>query len=479
MKRINMKRVLVLCLLFLGYDMFAQTNLEKVQAQIEKGNFMNAHEMIENFLEDNNLSNTEKEVLKFEHERMDRISKDFNKTETDILQFLEKYYPGITSKDLEKWEKNKKLEFKYINGKKLYFNRAARNLFLLDEEAKAVKEKVDGISVNSLQLFLSKYIPKVIEKGKSKNNTLVNPVKITLNYTLTVDANAVPEGEVIRCWLPYPKETNRRQKDVKLLSINSNNYVISNDKNLQRSIYLEKVTEKDKPTVFNAEFEYSASAEYNKIEPERIKAYNKETELYKHFTSQVFPHIMFSDKIKELSNEIIGEEKNPFYIAKKIFTWIDKNIPWAGAREYSTIYNIPEYVIDNKHGDCGQVSLLFITLCRYNGIPAKWQSGWMLHPGDVNLHDWAEFYLEGYGWLPVDQSFGITKSEDENVNYFYLGGMDSYRLIVNDDISAPLFPAKLYPRSETVDFQRGEVEWRGGNLYFDKWDYNMNVKYSE
>jgi hypothetical protein len=24
-----------------------------------------------------------------------------------------------------------------------------------------------------------------------------------------------------------------------------------------------------------------------------------------------------------------------------------------------------------------------------------------------------------------------------------------------------------------VDLQRGEVEWRGGNLYFDKWEWNL------
>ncbi len=120
-----------------------------------------------------------------------------------------------------------------------------------------------------------------------------------------------------------------------------------------------------------------------------------------------------------------------------------------------------------------------MTLCRYNGIPAKWQSGWMLHPPEINLHDWGEIYFEGFGWVPVDQSFGLQESNDENVKYFYLGGMDPYRLIVNDDISTPFYPAKIYPRSETVDFQRGEVEWRGGNLYFDKWNYKMNVQYSE
>ena len=152
-----------------------------------------------------------------------------------------------------------------------------------------------------------------------------------------------------------------------------------------------------------------------------------------------------------------------------------------------------QYVIDNKHGDCGQVGLLFITMARYAGIPAKWQSGWMLHPGDVNLHDWAEAYYEGIGWVPVDQSFGHVydraymkdaANEEEgrkaaeandDVYHFYTRGLDAYRYIVNDDYSGDFFPAKIHPRSETVDFQRGEVEWKGENLYFGRWKYKMEV----
>ena len=40
-------------------------------------------------------------------------------------------------------------------------------------------------------------------------------------------------------------------------------------------------------------------------------------------------------------------------------------------------------------------------------------------------------------------------------------------MIVNDDFSQRLFPTRIFPRSETVDFQRGEVDWRGGNIYFN------------
>ena len=46
-------------------------------------------------------------------------------------------------------------------------------------------------------------------------------------------------------------------------------------------------------------------------------------------------------------------------------------------------------------------------------------------------------------------------------------------LIFNDAISQPFYPAKMFPRSETVDLQKGEVEWRGGNLYFDRWEWEL------
>ena len=102
----------------------------------------------------------------------------------------------------------------------------------------------------------------------------------------------------------------------------------------------------------------------------------------------------------------------------------------------------------------------------------------MLHPGEINLHDWCEVYYEGVGWVPLDQSFEEQDSKDTDIRSFYVSGIDGYRLVVNDDYTKPLFPAKIYPRSETLDFQRGEMEWRGGNIYFNKWKYNMKAVYS-
>jgi transglutaminase-like putative cysteine protease len=118
-------------------------------------------------------------------------------------------------------------------------------------------------------------------------------------------------------------------------------------------------------------------------------------------------------------------------------------------------------------------------MVRYKGIPVRWQSGWKVPPGAKNLHDWCEVYYEGTGWVPVDVSYGLQYSKNQNVREFFISGIDSYRLIVNDGIAGRLFPEKKFPRSEPFDFQRGEVESNGGNLYFDKWDYDMEIIYDK
>ena len=206
--------------------------------------------------------------------------------------------------------------------------------------------------------------------------------------------------------------------------------------------------------------------------------YDTTTVLYRTYTGERDQHIRFTPRLRQLAAELTAGEEHPLRKARLLFQWVNDHFPWASAREYSTIDHIPEYVLTNRHGDCGQATLLFLTLCRLCGIPSHFQSGFMLHPGEWNLHDWGEIYFEGVGWVPVDQSFGVpTFARNEEEHWFFLGGIDAWRWIVNNDYGMPLDPEKRYPRSETVDFQRGEVEWAGGNLYFDQWDYDLKIDY--
>jgi len=456
---------------------FLLSACSSIDEKIEKGQYQMAVKQINKAIGSGELTALERIELEEKADILHRIELDFNKSREDVLDYIKNYYPELSDAQMRSWEESNALENMIINGEKRYFARSHANLFRIDKAAKAKKIEKDGEQKSNTESFLEHYIPEVLDKAQKTGEILGDPVKMKFKYTLTVDADAVPEGEIIRCWLPFPREGDPRQQDVKLLFASQDDYILAPNSQAHRTVYMQKPAVAGEESKFEIEFSTTNRPRWVDLENAEIKAYNKSNEEYKKYTAERDPHLLFTPSVKALSEKIVGDEKDPYQIAKKIFNYISDNYPWAGAREYSTLENIPDYVIANHHGDCGQVTLLFMVLCRYNGIPARWESGWMLHPGSKNLHDWGLVYFEGPGWVSVDQSFGRQELEGKNAKEFYLGGIDAYRLIVNDDYGRVLYPAKQFLRSETVDFQRGEVEWRGGNLYFNKWDYHLDIEY--
>ena len=434
----------------------------------------------------------------WENDLHGRLLRDFNKTRKDVTEYIQKYIPDVTEEQIDAWTADGRLEAMELEGETLYFHNAGPNLFRIDPECKAIKDEIEG-TANLEKKPMGKTdeaITKNMDEVLATDDVFSAPKRMRVRYTIRVHENVVPQGKTVRCWMPYPRTDVERQREVKFLGasckVDALNYYktqeidselikFSDPECPHSSLYMETKAIKDFPITFQEEFEYTSYAESHRDLEKKVQPYDKENPVYRKYTQQRDKHIRFSPRIKALADSLTRGIENPYLQAKAIFTWVNDNFPWASAREYSTIENIPEYVLDNGHGDCGQVTLLFTTLCRYKGIPVHFQSGFMMHPDAWNLHDWAEIYFEGVGWIPVDQSFGIPTcrgleaSFDEN--YFFLGGIDSWTMVVNNDYGCEMSPAKQYPRSETVDFQRGEVEWEGGNLYFGCWDWDMEITY--
>src|SRR5690606_29890632 len=244
---------------------------------------------------------------------------------------------------------------------------------------------------------------------------------------------------------------------------------------LQRTVYFEKPAVAAEATTFQVTYDLDISARRFEVDPSKVVPIDITAELAP-FVAERAPHVVFTDDLRAFSRKVVGEETDPWRIARKLYEAVDQ-IPWAGAREYSTIGNISDYALHAGHADCGQQTLLLVTLLRLNGIPARWQSGMVWSDGDYsNLHDWGQLWIEPYGWIPMDVTTGRLESADPDIAGFYLGGVDAYRIAFNDDIGGNFVPPKAHFRSDTVDSQRGEVEWSGGNLYFDRWDYDFQWK---
>lgn len=109
-------------------------------------------------------------------------------------------------------------------------------------------------------------------------------------------------------------------------------------------------------------------------------------------------------KIIELSNNIVGEEKNPFWKAYKIYNWITTTIKYNFDEEYS---GGALAVIERKEGVCEDYTELFMALARAQKIPTRFVGLYM--PDDFEKgHAIPEIYIEKIGWIPLDPTWGTN-----------------------------------------------------------------------
>lgn len=452
----------------------ATRETQTVVGLIDGGHFAEAESSIAHSLASPGLSAETKSALLFQRERMRRILIDFTVDADQAKARIRKQIPDLSDEEFARWDAAGLLEHQVIDGRTLYFNRAPSNLFRLSAEARARRQEQTPF-VDGPMEAANAHHREVRDAALAPHATDAGSRRIRVTQSLTVDADAVPAGETVRAWIPYPRVIPGQQDGIRFIESLPTAHQIAPESTLQRTVYLEKPASAGQPTKFSISYELTIHGQYHAIDPDKVVVAPLTAELAP-FVAERPPHVVFTPALREFSRKVVGDEKNPYRVAQKLFAAVDQ-IPWAGAREYSTITNISDYALHAGHADCGQQTLLLIALLRLNGIPARWQSGMVYSDGDYdNLHDWGKVYLAPYGWVPMDVTTGRLDDPDPQIANFYLGGLDAYRIAFNDDYSRDLVPAKRYFRSETVDLQRGEAEWSGGNLYFDQWDYGFEGK---
>ena len=453
-----------------------QANWLEVQGQLKQ-----AANVLTDALDDKSLPTAQRKQLEFELDRLERIRKDFSFTKNELFTALKKSVKGLTADEFEHWVAEGRFDSREIDGQRRFMSSSVSNLFFRYPELNARRIPPKDTTKHDRESWET--CIAIQQAALAGKKPYVLPRRFHATMTVTAKAGAAPEGEIVRAWLPIPR-SYPFQTDFKLLKTSSPPRRLDDERSPIRAVFLEQPARKRKPTGFKIEYEYTSYGVWFDVQPDEVKAIDANDPTLKPFLSEA-PHVVFTPELRALSKRIAGEETNPARQAKKFYDWIAAHIQYSYAIEYSTIRNISDYCRTRGYGDCGQEALLFMTLCRLNGIPARWQSGWNTFPGAKTIHDWCEIYLAPYGWMPVDPYKGIwamryadtlTDEQRREVRDFYFGGLDYYRMAANGDHNQELTPPKQSFRSDDVDFQRGELEWRGHNIYFDQYSYKLELQ---
>ena len=125
----------------------------------------------------------------------------------------------------------------------------------------------------------------------------------------------------------------------------------------------------------------------------RLPARSKTASMRKYLSPS--PNIESTDRtVRNLAGEIVPEAGSAWDQVEAIYDWVRTNIQFVDDQGQEPVDTLT--TLKRGHGDCDEMSCLFIALCRAAGIPARL----VQVPG----HVYAEFHLlDGKGeghWLP-------------------------------------------------------------------------------
>lgn len=109
-------------------------------------------------------------------------------------------------------------------------------------------------------------------------------------------------------------------------------------------------------------------------------------------------------EIREKVEEIIGGEKNTFWIARLLYNFVIDTVKYI--LPYASLSS--RKILKQGKGSCGNHATVYIALCQVAGLPSRSIIGFSIWKDDSRLgyldHEIPEVYMPGYGWIPADTS---------------------------------------------------------------------------
>ena len=388
-----------------------------------------------------------------EKERIRRLPTQYPWNREQAIAKMRELVPDFTEEEFDRLEDEGRIDFIYIKGEKRYFVRFHRTLIKYQPFTTR-----SGRAFTPVSEWLDPMIDEIKQKGSLKK-------AITVEVALHLDDKLFVPGEYL-AHMPFPAESAQQSQFT--LDEGDPDFIGDATAPFRCASWKRNM---DKWEDFRMKYSYVSEIRY--ADPLNSPApasplYPNALPVEEADLAEAPPFIRFTPYLRALAQELAGDETEPVRKAWKFYEFATTKVKYSFMRDYFQIDDLGEYCAVNLKGDCGLQALLFINLCRIAGIPARWQSGMSLEPDYSGSHDWAQFWLEGWGWLFCDPSYGGSayRAGAAERHRFFFGNLDPLRMAANRTFHAQIEPERQQLPVDPFDNQSGELERTGAPLPF-------------
>jgi transglutaminase-like putative cysteine protease len=254
-----------------------------------------------------------------------------------------------------------------------------------------------------------------------------------INYSVDVRILEASRPNTLYLWMPQPV-TSPSQRNITLLSRSIDPFTEN-----YRGANLFKIDNLAAGANAHVDLSYSVEVYVQKTNPRIQSIVPDENSFLAEAYSQSSNLIPSNNpQIKRQVNAIISRERNPYSRARLIYDWLIREIKITETTSSDITWtNWPESIVEaleKKQADPATAVLLYCAMARAGELPCIPAAGVLVNRNRQTIrHYWAEFWINGFGWIPVDPVMGAGAVPPsfmfEQVPGFYFGNLDNQRIV--------------------------------------------------
>ena len=285
----------------------------------------------------------------------------------------------------------------------------------------------------------------------------------TFLFTYSVAVNDIPDGaRTLSLWIPVPR-TDQHQEVLDLNVKAPLEYQITQEKRYGNHVLHLAA---DAPLPHSLELQVEARVArraYNVLTGKPSGRDSRPPAAYDLTPDSLVP---IDGMISQVAAEVTAGATTPLEKARAIYDYVTNTLTYDKSGD-GWGRGDAIYACDVRKGNCTDFHSLIIGMARASKIPARFVMGFPLPEdrtsGEIpGYHCWAELYVEGIGWLPVDSSEASKHPEKREA---FFGGLDANRVEFTRGRDLRLEPPAseplnffVYPYVEVDGVQHNEVK---------------------